>query len=833
MNKQRFSTPFLSLIIALGSSVFLFSLVKLIGTPPSYSYLLLAITTILVGSRLGIKIPRIGGEITVSDTFLFLVLILYGGPEAIVLSGIEAFYTTTRFSKKYSTYFYNAAMMALSTAITAAFLNYFFDVNALLHRGLSEKFLICVCVIALVQYVTNSGFAATAFALKRGNPLWETWKNHYLWTSVTYFAGASAAGAIAKIVTTNGWYGIIAIAPIVAIIYFTYVVYLKNVQSAETQAEQAERHLSELRKSEAQLRASEALFRGAFDHAAGMALLSTHGRWIEVNDSLCELLGYSEAELLSTGFQSIVHPDDLGPMITQLDKLTSGEISYCQIEQRYLHKNDHTIWALLSVTNVPDAKGNSSNLIFQIQDITDRKRAEEQLIHEAMHDGLTQLPNRSMFMDHLKISVERAKRRKDISFAVLFLDFDRFKVINDSLGHQIGDQLLIGIARRLEKILRPGDTVARLGGDEFTILLEDINCLTEATNVAERIQVELSVPFNLGGHEVYTSVSIGIATSMTGYDHAAAVLRDADTAMYRAKSHGKARYEIFDQTMHEHASNVLQLETDLRRALEREELEVHYQPIITLDTGCIRGFEALVRWQHPERGFISPAEFIPIAEETLLINKIGLWVLSQACQQIKIWQEQFPQSPMLQVSVNLSGKQFIAPDLIGQIKRVLQETGVNPYCLKLEITESMMMVNIDQVIETLEQLCALGLELSIDDFGTGYSSLSYLHRLPASTLKIDRSFVSRMNAEGENAEIVKTITSLARHLKMSVVAEGVETVEQMNQLRELGCEYGQGYYFSPAASVPKITKLLADQPFNPIVKQTPMVMYQVASKMIT
>ena len=302
MKKQHFTILFLSLIIALGSSVFLFSLTKLFVTPPPYSYLLLAITTILVGSRLGIKIPRIGGEITVSDTFLFLVLILYGGPQAVVLSGIEAFYTTTRFSKKYITYFFNAAMMALSTAITTTVLNYFFDVRALLQSGLSEKFLICVCVIALVQYAANSGFAATAFALKNGNQLWETWKTHYLWTSVTYFAGASAAGAIAKVVTANGWYGIIAIAPIVVIIYFTYVVYLKNVQAAATQAEQAERHLSELRESEVQLRASEALFRGAFDHAAGMALLSAHGRWIEVNDSLCAMLGVYRSRITGDWF---------------------------------------------------------------------------------------------------------------------------------------------------------------------------------------------------------------------------------------------------------------------------------------------------------------------------------------------------------------------------------------------------------------------------------------------------------------------------------------------------------------------------------------------------
>jgi diguanylate cyclase (GGDEF)-like protein len=481
------------------------------------------------------------------------------------------------------------------------------------------------------------------------------------------------------------------------------------------------------------------------------------------------------------------------------------------MELRYKHKRGHIVWALLSVTMIRDSLTNSINLIFQIQDITDRKRAEERLLHEAFHDGLTGLPNRALFMDHLKLSVERGKRREDRLFAVLFLDLDRFKVINDSLGHMVGDQLLVGIARRLETCLRPGDTVARLGGDEFTVLLEDLMSVTEAIDVADRLQKALALPFNLNGHEVFATVSIGIALSSTGYDRPEEVLRDADTAMYRAKMLGKARHEVFDKTMHARAMNLLQMEADLRRAIERKEFFLHYQPIVALESGTISGFEALIRWQHPERGFVPPDEFISIAEETGLIVPIGQWVLEEACRQIHEWQEQYPQYPPLQISVNLSGKQFANANLIDQISRVLRETEVEPHSLKLEITESMVMENIDTAIEMLKQLRTLGIELSIDDFGTGYSSLSYLHRFPISTLKIDRSFVSRMSDNNENAEIVRTILMLARSLKMDVVAEGVETTDQLSQLAMLECDYGQGYYFSRPLNVEGASKLLAER----------------------
>jgi diguanylate cyclase (GGDEF)-like protein len=483
-----------------------------------------------------------------------------------------------------------------------------------------------------------------------------------------------------------------------------------------------------------------------------------------------------------------------------MDQLHRGVSPAFQLEKRYQHKHGHTVWVLLTVSLFRDRQSKSSRFIFQIQDITDRKRAEERLLHDAFHDALTGLPNRALFVDHLKLSIERSKRGGEEFFAVLFLDLDRFKVINDSLGHMVGDQLLIGIARRLETCLRPGDTVARLGGDEFTILLEDIVDICEAINVAERVEKELSSPFNLGGHEVFTTVSIGIASSEIGYERPDDILRDADTAMYRAKSMGKARHEVFDRTMHAHAMNLLKLETDLRRALERQEFALFYQPVISLETLCITGFEALIRWQHPEYGFISPAEFIPVAEETGLILPIGQWVLREACRQMREWQQYIDTDVPLSISVNLSAKQFMQPDLMKQVKDALSETGLAPQCLKLEITESVVMENIEMTTDMLRQLREFGVESSIDDFGTGYSSLSYLHRFPSSTLKIDRSFVSRMNDHSENAEIVRTIIMLARNLGMSVIAEGIETKAQLEQLRAMTCEQGQGYYFAKALS---------------------------------
>ena len=456
------------------------------------------------------------------------------------------------------------------------------------------------------------------------------------------------------------------------------------------------------------------------------------------------------------------------------------------------------------------AELSGSNVLLK-QEISDRQRAEEELLHSAFHDSLTGLPNRALFMDRLGHAVERAKRRENYLFAVLFLDLDRFKVVNDSLGHMAGDQLLLAIASRITACLRSADTVARLGGDEFTILLEDIKDVSYAKHVANRIHEELMLPFNLSGNEVFTTTSIGIALSATGYERPEQLLRDADTAMYQAKARGKARHEVFDIAMHASAIALLQLETDLRRALERQEFRIYYQPIVSLLSGRIKGFEALVRWQHPERGLVSPTEFLPVAEETGLMIPIGWWVFHEACRQMHLWQIQFPVNPPLTISVNLSDKQFSQPNLSKQIEKILHETSLDPRSLKVEITESVIMENAESATTMLSQLRSLGVQLYMDDFGTGYSSLSYLHRFPLDMLKIDRSFVSRMGVDDENSEIVRAIVTLAHNLSMNVTAEGVETTEQLALLQVLKCEYGQGYFFSKPVDAEAAAALIAKQ----------------------
>jgi diguanylate cyclase (GGDEF)-like protein len=411
--------------------------------------------------------------------------------------------------------------------------------------------------------------------------------------------------------------------------------------------------------------------------------------------------------------------------------------------------------------------------------------------------------------------VQRRKRDSGNLYAVLFLDLDRFKFVNDSLGHLIGDRLLVAISRRLQHCLRAtdrgigvdsGHTIARLGGDEFTILLDDIKQVGDAIRVADRVQKTLALPFNLDGHEVFTSASVGIAIGAREYETAEAVLRDADTALYRAKALGKARYEVFDVEMRDRAVARLRLDTDLRRAIERRDFQLYYQPIVSLQHGRIAGFEALLRWPHWDRGLVYPADFIPAAEETGLILPMGWWALREACRQLAIWHERFPADAPLTMAVNLSGKQFVQSDLLGHIQSILMDTGVPASSLKLEITESTIIENTEAVIALLLQLKALGIQIAIDDFGTGYSSLSYLHRLPIDSLKIDKSFVSCLTED--SGEIVRAIVGLAHNLKLDVIAEGVESIQQLEQLRGLGCEFGQGFLFSKPVEGVEVDALL-------------------------
>lgn len=559
--------------------------------------------------------------------------------------------------------------------------------------------------------------------------------------------------------------------------------------------------ITERKQAEEALGKSEEQFRLTFELAPiGMAIKTLGGRFMRVNQALCASLGYNSQELLSYTWADVIHPDELGVFLALNQKLCQEEISVFQSENRYLAKDGRVVYGILQVALVRDSKSKPLHLISQFLDITFRKQAEEQLTHAAFHDALTNLPNRTLLMERLELALKRTKRaansptvQEDYLFAVLFIDLDRFKVINDSFGHRVGDQLLVAIARKLETIVRCTDTVARLGGDEFVILLDPIENVNDAVLVAERICKELRSPLHIEGREVFTTTSIGIALSSTDYNNGSDLLRNADMAMFRAKKKGKASYEVFNRLMYAQALEQLQLENDLHQAVERQEFLVYYQPIVSLNTGRLTGFEALVRWQHPIRGLISPAEFIPIAEETGLILPIGEWVLHTACQQVSVWQMKFSSAAPLKISVNLSVKQLKEPDFLHKVDQILAQTSLDAQNLHLEVTESMLMDNVEELIRILSQLRARAIQLSIDDFGTGYSSLSYLHSFPIDNLKIDRCFVSSIV---EKQEIVETIITLAQQLGMKVIAEGVETRQQLNQLKMLTCEEVQGYFLS-------------------------------------
>ena len=509
------------------------------------------------------------------------------------------------------------------------------------------------------------------------------------------------------------------------------------------------------------------------------------------------MLGYGEQGLQHRPDEwfNRVHPEDIERVQSEIMSHLLGITPQFQCEHRVRRNDGAYRWMLSRGLAVMDSNRHVYRMTGSLTDVTEQKQAEKNLLHNAFHDALTALPNRVLFLERLTNSLAKVKAGNGYSFGVLFLDLDRFKVVNDSLGHQIGDQLLIATARRLESCLRPGDIVARLGGDEFAVVLEHVRHVSDAIQAAERIREHLAMPFNLSGHEVFISASIGIALNQTASEEPDEILRNADTAMYRAKDHGRGCYELFDKGMHARNVALSQLEAGLRRALARDEFRVHYQPIISLETWRISGFEALVRWEHPELGYISPLKFIAVAEETGLIVPIGQWVLREACEQLRAWQEQFPSDPPLSMSVNLSGRQLSQPDLIDRISQILSETGLDARSLKIEITESAIIENIDDAAMTLRRIKALGIRLSLDDFGTGYSSLSYLHRFPIDTLKIDRSFISRINLP-KNTEIVRTILTLAGNLGMDVVAEGVETRDQILQLTGMNCEYVQGYLLS-------------------------------------
>ena len=795
MSKAKIKNPILMetyrwLVIACGLTVLAFTGFQFFNSPIESEFFLLLTLTAFVAFRISIKFPKFHGTITVSDAFIFLALLLWGAPAAIITAAVDSIASTVRIKSSFvRTYLFNISVTACVTWLTAFVLQLFYGNPTHISKTLSlNSFVLAMCLIALTHYLGSMVLNSIFQALRLGKELWETWSTYFLWSSITFFVGAAIAGITIKLISSVGIVAIVIVSPIVFLVYLTYKSYLKSHEA---------------------LQESEARFRSSFNYATiGMALVSSEGKWMQVNETLQQILGLTKDELLSMYYQEVLDNKDLPEVTKKTQNLLDNKIPAFQTEVRFLTKDKKEVWGDLGVSTTRDLQGNLRHFIFQIQDITLRKKAEEKLRYDARHDILTGLPNRQALLTNLKEALANSSNKEDEILATLFLDLDGFKTVNDSLGHNVGDDLLKIVSKRLLKCVREHDTVARIGGDEFTILLEKTQGISQITSIAERIKESISKPIILSGQEVFVNVSIGIATSELRYTNPNDMLRDADVAMYQAKARGKGCYVLFDENMFANATRNLRLANDLRKAIENNELELYYQSVKSLEKNSVCRFEALMRWHHPTFGMISPLDFIPLAEENGLITDLDNWGLAEACKQMREWQIENPALEDLIVAVNASNTQFAQVGFVETVQKVLIETGLAPKCLQLEITETAIATSLENNVQVMKELNKIGVNIALDDFGTGYSSLNYLHELPIKTIKIDRSFINRMTAETNGAEIVNTIISLARSLKMEVVAEGIETNDQLDQLRQIGCDFGQGYLFSRPIPAKKALKLI-------------------------
>jgi len=567
--------------------------------------------------------------------------------------------------------------------------------------------------------------------------------------------------------------------------------------------------------------------------AATVALLGTDRRTFRAGDFARPWISHDSGILVRTGMVSraldnggvIALPDALDKGADAALRAAAAEMQVRAMALATLTRPDGTVLGtLVALSDEPrtwqddqlqflaDLAETASTELQLRHALSEREMRERQLRHDSLHDALTGLPNRALFMKRLSDASLRARRDGDGLFAVLFLDLDDFKIVNDSMGHHVGDEVLVIVARRLEECVRGGDIVARLGGDEFAILLERVIDARDTALVAERVQEALREPMTIGGYEWVSTASIGVVLSSSANERPEYLLRSADMAMYRAKHQGRAHFEMFDRAMHAEALTRLQMENDLRHAVERQEFTLHYQPIVALDTGRVHAVEALMRWQHAERGIIPPTEFIPIAEDTGLIVSMGRWALREACTQVRALEARNPAMAGLQLAVNLSVREFAQLDLVRAVAAILQDTGLPPQQLQLEITESAIIGQQHPALQTIAELRQLGVRIHLDDFGTGYSSLSYLHRLPLDAIKIDRAFTSAMEAEERPRHVIQAILALVGAIGLDVIAEGVASSEQLAMLRRMGCPYGQGFFFSRPIPAAALEELLRGEP---------------------
>lgn len=745
-----------------------------------------------------------GGKTSVSaaETVIFLVLLM-NGPAAAALAaategGVGSYRTSKRATSRLGTPAMAGLAMYASGTLYVLAVRQFAPANGVPSLLAQLVFLL---PLALAYFAAGTLLMASLFTLKKGLPLqpWAILRSHS-WMALVYLASASLAALLFAGYAYLGMGVLVAAVPVVAVVMLTHRLYVRHLEdterahneriaTAEREAAESARHLAELQRSESR-------FQKAFAHAAiGMALVNHDRTMLQANPALCEILASPADSLMGSDFGAHVHRDDHAALGDALGSLLSGAAATATLEMRCVRPDRSIVTVALHAALFSASDDGESCLILQVQDITARRIAEGRLQHIAHHDDLTDLPNRAYFFEHLAGAIRASRKDPSYRFAVLFLDCDRFKTINDSLGHRAGDELLIVLGRRIATQLRPTDVIARLGGDEFAILARTVR-EEDAVALAARLQGVIGQPVHIRGAEVSASVSIGIAMGDSHYGSPEEVMRDADIAMYRAKAQGRAQYAIFDAALHAEVSSQLWLESALRRAIEQQQLALAYQPIFDLRTRQTVAVEALCRWTHPERGVIDPERFIRVAEESGLIVPLGDWVLEAACTQLAAWRAAVPMAAHLVTHINVSGAQLLQSDFVERVLDIVHRAGVPPEQVALEVTESMLIDGLSAAVPNLRQLRAAGLRISIDDFGIGYSSFARMWDLPIGEIKIDRSFVSRMSRGREGEEVVRAIIAMGSAMGKRIVAEGIETEMQFRKLLDLGCHGGQGYWYA-------------------------------------